>query len=578
MSKVIYACSRNKAFCSNTKEKLIQICDNLAPDNINIRPQRNKICVEGTLAYAVYMDNSAIQEHQMSLLLGVLYENHTSQWSEPKKNYPDGNFALFRSNEDEIEVVSDCAGTRTVWYYHDDQLFIASTSQRAIIMYIESFSFNKSAMPWILSTGSLGPNLSWDKRVKRLQADSSLLLDRKDWHISVNQNPTIFAEESRQPQEHKELINAAIRQSIESFGTIDFKQWVLPLSGGYDSRGILCFIKDVIGIPDNLRAVTWGLEESMSEEGNDAKVAKDLAHSIGVQHEYYHTDISSEPIETIIDRFLFCSEGRIDHIGGYMDGMEIWKRFYDDNITGVIRGDEGFGWNPVSSELTVRTSVGCGFCSDFKNLSHIANEFELPTQELPQDLHKREEETLDAWRDRLYHSYRLPTILSALSDIKFSYVEQINPLLSKSILNAVRSLPDNLRTDKFLFRSIVESISPNVPFATKGANAYLKDILRSRAFAELLKSEICSDYATNLFGEKFTDLIIKGIKVGEVKPRMKKRNIKSLINSMLPKSIKNILRDTIASPTVDSNILAFRVYIIIKMHKMLTEDSNRMSS
>lgn len=572
MSKVLYACSRNNGFNISTKKKLHNICNKLVPDNID-RPQGHNVCVKDDLAYAVYLDKGAVQEFQMSLLLGVLFEKNIAHWNEPRKNYPDGNYALFRASKDEIEVVSDCVATRTVWYYHDDELFIASTSQRAIIMFLESFSFDESVIPWLVSTGSLGPHLSWDRRLKRIQADTSLLLNRKDWSISVNKNPILFTEVSRRPEEHKELLTKAITQTVESLGGIDFKQWLLPLSGGYDSRGILCFIKDSFGVPDNLKAVTWGLEESIEEYGNDAKVAKDMARSIGVQHEYYHTDISSEPIETIIDRFLFCSEGRIDHIGGYMDGMDIWKQFYDENIKGVIRGDEGFGWTPVSSEMIVRTSVGCGLCSDYKNLSNIIDKFELPTQELPQDLQKREKETLEAWRDRLYHSYRLPTILSSLSDIKFSYVEQINPLLSKSILNAVRSLPDNLRTDKALFKHIVESISPNVPFATKGANASLKDILQSRAFAELLKSEISSNYSTNLFGEEFTDLIFKGIKVDEVKPRKKKQSVKNLISSILPKSLKNILRDTIASPTVDSNRLAFRVYIIIKMHKMLTEDS-----
>lgn len=516
----------------------------------------------------------------MGVLLGFLYEKHSVHWDEPRKIYPDGNYALFRANEDEIEVVSDCAATRTIWYYHDDELFIASTSQRAIIMFLESFSFDERVIPWLLSTGSLGPTFSWDRRIKRLQADTSLSIDRKGWNISLNQNPITFNEVNRRTEAHKEVLTNAITKTVEFIENIDFDQWVLPLSGGYDSRGILCFIKDGIGTPDNLKAVTWGLEESLSEDGNDAKVAKDLAQTLGIQHGYYHTGISSDPIETIIDRFLFCSEGRIDHISGYMDGMDIWKQFYNDNIKGVIRGDEGFGWGAVSSELTVRISVGCGLCSDFKNLSHIIDECELPTQELPHDLQKVTGESLDAWRDRLYHSYRLPTILSALSDIKFSYVEQINPLLSKAILNAVRSLPDNLRTDKFLFKRIVESMSPTIPFATRGANASPKEILRNKAFADMLKSEISSDYSINLFGVKFKNLILKSIEVDEVRPgkQRKRRNIKGFISSILPQSIKNILRDSVASPTVDGNILAFRVFIIIKMHKMLVADSARKSS
>jgi hypothetical protein len=47
---------------------------------------------------------------------------------------------------------------------------------------------------------------------------------------------------------------------------------------------------------------------------------------------------------------------------------------------------------------------------------------------------------------------------------------------------------------------------------------------------------------------------------------------------MLPRSIKKALRDRAASPTIDGNVLAFRVLMIVKMHKMLTEDAGRLGS
>lgn len=578
MSKILYACTRNKPFDNDTRRKLRSICISLTPDNINVDPESHRIFVQPDLAYAVYMDNSAVHASKASVLLGFLFEDPVTHWSEPGKNHPDGNYALFRASDDTVEIVSDCVATRTIWYYHDDELFIASTSQRAIMMYLESFSFDERTIPWFLSTGSLGPHLSWDRRLRRLQADASVRLDRKSWKISESQTPIIFEEVERRKEEHRDLLADAITQAIKSIANIDFKQWALPLSGGYDSRGILCFIKESIGVPENLRTVTWGLERSTHESGNDAKIAKDLAKATGVNHEYYHTDVSSEPIETIIDRYIFCSEGRVDHIAGYMDGMNIWKKLHDDNVTGIIRGDEGFGWTSVSSELATRLSVSCALCSDIRNLSDIVNKFELPRQELPKTLERKNKETLDTWRDRLCHAYELPTILSALSDIKFSYVEQINPFLSRAVLSAVRSLPDNLRTDKLLFRNIVESIGPNVPFATKGANASRKDILRNQSFVDLLKSEIGSSYATNLFGREFTELILKEIKIDGEKTRKLKRNIKARINSILPTHVKNILRDTIASPTINGNILALRVFIIIRMHKMLTRDSAEVSS
>jgi len=58
------------------------------------------------------------------------------------------------------------------------------------------------------------------------------------------------------------------------------------------------------------------------------------------------------------------------------------------------------------------------------------------------------------WRDRLYQQYRVPFLLAALSDLKLGYVEIVNPLLSDSVIDLIRQLPDSLRTHKVLLRNI----------------------------------------------------------------------------------------------------------------------------
>jgi hypothetical protein len=320
-----------------------------------------------------------------------------------------------------------------------------------------------------------------------------------------------------------------------------------------------------------------------------------------VQHEYYHTDVSREPIEAILDRFVLCGEGRIDHLAGYLDGMEIWRKLHDEGVSGIIRGDEGFGWTQVSSELDVKTSVGCALCTDFDNLKSSIADFGLPAQALPVDLKKRRGESLSSWRDRLYQEYRLPTILAALSDIKLSYVEVINPLLSKSILTTVRSLPDCLRTDKTIFREIVDSIGPDVPYADKDATADPRDVLRRKDFVELLKNEIDSSYANQLFGSSFVRFILNSIsetmprsletqQSERIKESIRKtpyasqivERIKSLVprfvKTWLRELLKPSLRDKALRPKVDGNVLAFRVFIIIKMHKTLKSDSTKFGS
>ena len=279
-----------------------------------------------------------------------------------------------------------------------------------------------------------------------------MILDRGSWSLDTRQAAVRFSERQRSAEEHRLLLEEDIRRTIATLGDLDFEDWVLPLSGGCDSRAILCFLVEDGLAGAKPRTITWSLERSIDEPGNDAYVARKLAAALGVKHQYFHTDLSNEPIGRLIDRFLGCGEGRIDKLSAYMDGMKTWRDLNADGVVGIIRGDEGFGWSSVTSEMTVRHSVGCALCADFANLAEVIGKFGLAPQDVPAELLRGEGELLAAWRDRLYHVYRLPTVLAAQSDIKFAYVEQINPLLARPILQRVRELPDRLRTNKVLFR------------------------------------------------------------------------------------------------------------------------------
>lgn len=569
MSKIIYACSREKTFDSKDEMRISEICTELEPDNLS-SPVNHKISVHDKIAFGIMNPPNSLMCNDTSLLLGYLYER-SSRLYEPLSEFPDGSYALFRDSPDYLEVVSDPAASRTIWYYFDDSIFISSTSQRAIIMSIGNFVFDERVIPWMLSTGTLGPGLSWDKRLHCLGPDSSIILDKKNWAISTKQTPVKFAEVPRSDSEHQRLLTDAIKKTIESLKDIEYDEWVLPLSGGYDSRGILCFIKsNGEKNTEDIQTITWGLRDSINENGNDAKVAKELARTLGVKHSYYHTNISEEPIEKVIDRFILCGEGRIDHLSGYMDGFEIWRKLHEDGVEGIIRGDEGFGWGSVSSKINVLKSIGCNLCSNIPNLKNTTNNYGFLTQKLPADLEMRDGESLEQWRDRLYHTFRLPTVLAALSDLKYSYVEVINPLISRSILHRVRELPDHLRTDKALFKSIVDTVGPNIAYADKGANLAPRDILKKDELVNLLKTKIQSEHAREIFGSDFVFFILQGIK-SDYASQSSKRSLEQKIIRLIPPFIKNIVGKSY-SPNIDGNILAFRVFIIIRMHEILNND------
>jgi hypothetical protein len=462
-----------------------------------------------------------------------------------------------------------------VWYFFDDEHFVASTSQRAIVMFLGSFQFNEGVVPWMLSTGSLGPDASWDRRIRRLPPDASLALDKGAWSMRVERRPIVFAVQDRPRASHRDLLLNDIRsvmRALKESAHISFDDYLLPLSGGYDSRAILCVLAEG-GVPHNLKAITWGLEHNLYRKGNDAAVAREVAGRIGVQHRYFHTDLASDPVEKVLDRYLRCGEGRIDHLSAYMDGLETWRKLAEDEgCRGIMRGDEGFGWVAVSSEMTVRFNLGMALCADYRNLDALATKCRLPAQELPAELRRGKGETLAAWRDRLYHAYRLPTILAALSDIKYSYVEIVNPLLARSILQRVRQLPDRLRTDKALFREIVDSIGPAVPYAHEAANENLNHLLGRKAIVDLVRAKLRSESARRVFGADFLAHLTRAT-AGEPGARAPgKGRAWQRIKSLVPRGWKNWVRDRVARPVLDGNVLAFRAFLIVSMHELLRAD------
>ncbi len=569
MSKVI--CVHFKKECpENLTEKLKGICKKIEPDNISAN---EPIVLHGkNCASAIMNPMQTVSVHEASILLGnVLMDKDEKPWHSSQTKKPDGSYALFRNNPKVSEFVTDSVASRTIWYYFDEEKFLAGTSQRALILFLENFEFDDRCIPWMLSTGSLGPEHSWDKRISRVRPATTLVLDKEKWEIKSEQQEIQFKIEQRSATEHRKSLEKAIGNTFNKI-QMNLNNWVLPLSGGYDSRGILYFmLKEKTSPNKKPRTITWGLEQSQYIKGNDANVAKKISEELNLAHKYYHTDISDEPLKTILERFISLGEGRIDHIGGYMDGFKIWKTLFEDGVQGTIRGDEGFGWVNVSTSINVRYYNGCALCSDFTNLNELCKRFGIPTQQMPPFLEQRIGESLSTWRDRMYHEYRLPTVLASLSDLKLGYVEQSTPLLSNNILKVVRELPDKLRTEKLVFKKIVDSLEPKIEYANKGANAGPGQILKHPDVVDFVSAALTSEDAKSIFPQEFLETVIKNLKTGfrENKAPTQKQKIVAFLKRSIPKFMKNyILSNT---PLVlDYNLLAFRLYIIVFMHRMLS--------
>ncbi len=572
MSKILLVVQKTD-FAKEAKEKLNSICKKLEPDNIIANSPL--LSIRNKTALAIANPMKILLRKNESIVLGHLAEKN-DDWDKPLSKAPNGAYALIRNDEKISEILTDSVASRTLWYYFDETIFISSTSQRAILMYLGNFEFEEKTIPWMLSTGSLGPTFAWDKRIKRILPATSLILDKDEWKLTTTTNPKPFLIQKTSFSNSKRNLFDALKKTFESL-QINLKDWTLPISGGYDSRGILFFLLDALKDPSKLQTITWGLKSSQKVEGNDAFVAKKIVRSLSVPHKYYNTDIAKEPVEDIIERFILLGEGRIDHIAGYMDGLKIWKTLFENDVQGIIRGDEGFGWVEVSSSLGVRLSTGSALCSDYSNLNNLGEQL-TNSQVFPPNLKKQPNETLSIWRDRIYHEYRIPTIIAALSDLKLAYVEQIAPLLTNGVLQEVRKLPDKLRTDKRLFREIIHDFRPRIEYAKSGANLSPQRVLENPDIVTLLRKKLISNTAKTLFPELFINEILNGLKTDENKISKKSKygGILYFLKKITPTFLKNIIRSKVPL-TINYNILAFRVYMIIYMHDLLYSECKQFN-
>ena len=160
---------------------------------------------------------------------------------------------------------------------------MASNSQRAIITILGDYKPNKETILWMLSSGTLGPYLSWDKRLKSMGAGVILNLELAEWKLTLNQSPIKFEAVEKPPSEHAKSYAKSVKDVVSSFPKgIDY---AFQLTGGYDSR-LLLNISRQIGKYFK-KYFTMGLDEAKSIKYSDADIASRLASKYKLNWEYF---------------------------------------------------------------------------------------------------------------------------------------------------------------------------------------------------------------------------------------------------------------------------------------------------
>jgi hypothetical protein len=569
MSKGLLLCYRHALGRSNFEAMGRLLSERLIPDNI--QPNPPTVVTSKQLVMTVLNPLDTVKTHRTSACLGH-FLGVASEWWRPLAPAPDGCFALFRSDDRHVELLTDATASRTIWYAQTDDVFVASTTQRAIILFLQSYSPNPAAHAWMLSDGTLGPGQAWDSRLKCVPANGRVILDRSTWRAREISNPHSISPERLSAKHHEENLRQAIR---DVFGhlNLDFHRWALTLSGGYDSRCILEMLKH----HKALQCVTCGLAASMENPESDAWVARELARHYGFRHAYVHTDLRADSIAEMFNRYLIAGEGRTDHVCAYLDCFDAWKSLFESGAVGVIRGDINFV-PAVHSIAEIHTVTGANLLTDHTRLQHL--QYFWPDQARPESMDRRPDETISAWRDRLGYEYHAPTVWGALNELKCGYVDVFNPFLTAGFIAAACRLPNTLRDGKRLFMKIVRESCADIPYATRPAIESLSSALSHPAVVSHMREELDRGDALDILPSEVVweclgELVVQhtGSTATKSRPRVVNR-----AKTLIPKHIRERVHKALRPSTLHPNVIVFRLYIIARMHRMLKEDAQALRS
>jgi hypothetical protein len=138
----------------------------------------------------------------------------------------------------------------------------------------------------------------------------------------------------------------------------------------------------------------------------------------------------------------------------------------------------------------------------------------------------------------------------------------------------VRTLPDELRTGKKLFREVVDQVGPKVPYADVAAIEDQKMVLRSREAVAILSGMLNSAQAGMLFPPSLLAEIQRGmLQAPPVTSSRSPNSFRRQVRRFLPDRLKSTLKGSGRRVTMDFYTMAFRIYVSCQSHQLLEADA-----
>jgi hypothetical protein len=511
------------------------------------------------LLTAVWGRSGAVETNGHSVLAGVVRKEDLRQpWWRPGVPSPDGSYLLVRAGSDGVELITDFAGSRPIWYVRLGCGGIAaSTAFEVLVSLSGDFAPNEEALGWFLSSGTSGPAVSWDTRIKTVPRNTRVKIRLAKQTFTIEESDSKKDTEISAPVDQSSL-GDAVWKSLRDLD-FDRNSWLLALSGGYDSRALIAGLQHVCDI----QCITWGDTEQSEVPLSDAVVAKQLADAADRSHRLslINRPNTAADFEAAARRFARYNDGRTDNCLGYIDGMAVWEALGTERVVGVIRGDEVLGSNIAHTEPHVLRNMRLITFSQYRRDSVQSAMRDRFSHDVPPQLLRHEGESVSRWRLRLRLEHEIPTVYSALNGLRNRFMESVSPLLTHKLITFASRLPDDSLDNKSSFHKVVADLFPDVPYATDRAILYRSQLFGLESVCQVLSEHLTDAFSNELLGKDVASLAMQELR--------RKRHAVSPGNAVkytpgtgsLRRVVTTMLAITMRKPKLNLNDLTLRTYL-----------------
>lgn len=398
-------------------------------------------------------------------LAGVVYGK--ANFSRPDSDWHSGirgSFsAAFRDSRDGVYTISvDRTASEPVYYTKClGHLCFASECRALLSLPGVSRDADFGGLSSLLLSGHFLEDTTLFRSVRRLPGGQALRVQNGSAEKFVYWRFAPGSRESGGEQQLLDSLDRTICHAVESSIGGTPGEIAVFLSGGYDSRAILGYARRMPG----LCTVSWGTGDS--NVGTDAELAGRLASICGAKHLFLKRDVTNYGDD--FEEAAAATEYQSDVAAFHPQEYRLIRGLQANGIRRVVRGDETFGWKKeVFSLQGAFARVGLrrfglveGFAEFFRpgpaSLLEAASEDQSRLLASTASGMSRNQ-----LKDCFYFTQRLQNYLNSCAVFKQRLLEHSNPLLSDEVLDLLSFVPDALRSDKLLLRSLVKRRFPDL--------------------------------------------------------------------------------------------------------------------